>query len=112
MSVVQLELNEELSEERNYSRTVSQVEPRMVRRNDWTEGLIGMGICIRTSWMPNHQVILEAQSHSRLLTGSLKWRWYLKAETVQSHAMGKIPEHVLGSIHGTIYAVRQLILEF
>ena len=34
MLVVQPKVNEELSEEGNYSHIVSQVEPRVVRRND------------------------------------------------------------------------------
>ena len=34
MLVVQPKLNEELSEEGNYNRIVSQVGPRVVRRND------------------------------------------------------------------------------
>lgn len=36
--VVQPELNEGKSEERNYSGTMSQVEPQVIRRNDTNEG--------------------------------------------------------------------------
>ena len=37
--IVQLELEEEQSGEGNYSRTVSQVEPQVVRRNDLERGI-------------------------------------------------------------------------
>ena len=36
--MVQLELNEGQSEEGNYSQTISQVEPRVVRKNQPNEG--------------------------------------------------------------------------
>ena len=60
--IVQCELGEVQSEEGNYSRIGSQDEPRVVRKTIRTEGLIRVGVSIRTSWMPNHQIFLEAQN--------------------------------------------------
>ena len=54
MPVEQPEMNFEQSDEGNYSQTVSQMEPLMVRRNNPERRIDRDDACIRTSWVLSH----------------------------------------------------------
>lgn len=56
--VMQCELEQKQSVEGNYSRTVSQVEPQVVRGTILMIKLRKMDVSIKNSWLLYHQVFL------------------------------------------------------